>query len=157
MKLLDLLKKNKTVIIIVGLLLVLIILRATGMNHFRSDAKKWAEPSVGQSNLITPDRLKDLTAPMIINLDKSLPEEFTGDIDNIPADSVLSDENIRKVLKYKGPVVIRSLEPGLSARIWMLLSQMGRDELYILTDNVENEILKFSFQADSISSSPGTH
>jgi hypothetical protein len=94
---------------------------------------------------------------MIINLDKSLPEEFTGDIDNIPADSVLSGENIRKVLKYKGPVVIRSLDPGLSARIWMLLSQMGREDLYILTDNAENEVLKFDFQADSISSSPETH
>jgi hypothetical protein len=151
MKLIEIIKKNKAVIIIVGLLLVLILMRSTGMDHFRNDAKKWAEPSVNQSNLITADRLKNFPAPLIISLDKSLnKEEFTGKIDNIPADSVLNNENIRKILKYEGPVVILSLDPGLSARIWMLLSQMGRDELYILTENAENEVLKFDFQADSI-------
>jgi hypothetical protein len=152
MKLIDLFKKNKALIIIVGLLLILILMRATGMNHFRNDAKKWAMPSVNQTNLITSEQLDDLAGEhMIISLDKSfIPEDFKGELDNIAADSVLSREHIRKILKHEGPVAIYSSDPGLSARIWMLLSQMGRDELYILTENDENEIMKFDFQADSI-------
>ena len=72
MKMLDLFKKNKTVIIIVGLLLVLILLRATGMNHFRNDAKKWAVPSVNKSNIITAGQLEALSGkPMIISLDNA--------------------------------------------------------------------------------------
>ena len=147
----DLFKKNKAVIIIVGLLLVLILLRSTGMDHFRNDAEKWAEPSVNQTNLITSEQLNDLAGEhMIISLDKSfIHEDFKGELDNIAADSVLSREHIRKILKHEGPVAIHSSDPGLSARIWMLLSQMGRDELYILTENAENEVLKFDFQSDS--------
>jgi len=151
MKLIELIKKNKAVIIITGLLLVLILLRATGMNHFRNDLKKWAIPSLNQSNLVTTDQLIKLPAPMIIRLDNSLnPNEFPGEIYNMPADSVLSKDHITKILKYEGTVAIYSSDPGLSPRIWMLLSQMGRENLYILTENAENEVLKFKFQADSI-------
>ena len=147
----ELIKKNKAVIIIAGVLLILILMRSTGMNHFKTDVKKWAEPSVNQSNIITDTELGKLSgALLIISLDKTtMPVSFTGEIKNISPDSVLSKKNIKEIIKHDGPVVICSSDPGLSARIWMLLSQMGKSNLYILTDNADNEVLKFKFQPDT--------
>ena len=51
-------------------------------------------------------------------------------------------------MKHDGPVVLTSSDPGLTARIWMLLSQMGREDLYIISDS-ENEVLKFKLETDS--------
>ena len=39
-----LLKKYKAVIIVVLPILILVLLRYFGPNHFKSDAKRWAEP-----------------------------------------------------------------------------------------------------------------
>ena len=148
MKPLDLFKENKTVIIIAGILLVLILLRAAGMDHFRNDARKWAVPSVNESNIITHDKLEALPGEhMIISLDNASAQ--SGENTRIiPADSILNRENLRSVMKHDGPVVLASSDPGLSARIWMLLSQMGRENLYIVSDSA-NEVLKFRLEADS--------
>jgi hypothetical protein len=149
----ELLKSLKTVIIVVLAVLVLVVIRATGVNHFKNDARKWAEPSLKHTNIITPDQVGSLKGNCLtINLDnKMIPGgEITGDIRNIRADSVLSKNIIKSVVRHKGPILIYSSQPALSARIWMVLSQMGCREIYILTKDTENEVLKYKFQPDSI-------
>ena len=53
----EFLKESKTVIAIVVIILILVIIRAVSVNHFRSDAKRWAEPSVARSNTVTSDQI----------------------------------------------------------------------------------------------------
>jgi len=57
-----------------------------GANHFRNDAKKWAEPSVKnqQNNIKQAESLAGKR--LVINLDKegSHLRELTGEIQNIP-------------------------------------------------------------------------
>ena len=80
-----------------------------------------------------------------------IPEDkITGDLRNIPADSILSKKIIKSILKHNGPVLIYSSQSSLSARIWMVLSQIGCKEIYILTSGTENEIPGYKFQPDSI-------
>jgi hypothetical protein len=149
----ELIKKNKVLIPIFLILLVLILLRSSGLNHFKNDAKKWAEPSLRQSNRITPDQAGSLSGKnLIINLDKdvSLIRELTSDAQNIPADSVLSKKHVITIMKHDGPVLLFSSEPGLSARIWMILSQMGCRNIYILTNNADNEVFKYKFRPDTL-------
>ena len=149
----ELIKKNKVVIVTFIILLVLIIIRSSGLNHFRNDAKKWAEPSVRKSNRITLKQAESLSEKsLIINLDKggSHLRELTGEIQNIPADSVLSKNHIAYIMKHDGPVLLFSLEPGLSARIWMIISQMGFRNIYIITDSIDNEVLKYKFRPDTL-------
>jgi hypothetical protein len=149
----ELIKKNKVVIAIFLILLVLILIRSSGLNHFKNDAKKWAEPSLKQSNRITLDRAGSLTGKnLIINLDKDVSgiRELTSDAQNIPADSVLSKKHVTTIMKHDGPVLLFSSEPGLSARIWMILSQMGCRNIYILTNNADNEVFKYKFQPDTL-------
>jgi hypothetical protein len=149
----ELLKNFKTVIIVVLIVLVLVVIRATGVNHFKSDASKWAEPSLTHSNIITPEQAGSLKGNnLTINLDnKMIPgEKITGDQRNIPADSILNKNIIKSILNHTGPVLIYSSQPSLSARIWMVLSQMGCREIYILTKETGNEIPKYKFQPDSM-------
>jgi hypothetical protein len=146
-------KNNKVVIVIVVILLVLIFFRSTGLNHFKNDIKKWAEPSVSQSNTISPEQAASLTGNLLaINLDKNAGNirGFTGSVQNISADSVLSKDHIKMLRKHEGPVLLYSSEPGLSARIWMILSQLGCRNIYILTENPGNEVLKYKFQPDTL-------
>jgi hypothetical protein len=148
----EFLKESKTIIAIIVIILILVIVRAVGVNHFKSDAKRWAEPSIEHSNTVTPEQVRILKGSILtINLDnKMIPgEKVTGDLRNISADSILSKKIIKSILKHNGPVLIYSNKPALSARIWMVLSQMGCKELYILAIETGNEIPEYKFQPDS--------
>jgi hypothetical protein len=149
----ELIKKIKGVIAIVLIILVLVLIRSSGIYHFKDDAKKWAEPSVKQSNKITLEQAGSLTGKsLIINLDKdvSMVRALTSDTQNIPADSVLCKNHIAMIMKHDGPVLLFSSDPGLSARIWMILSQLGFKNIYILTKNTDNEVFKYKFRPDTL-------
>jgi hypothetical protein len=151
----ELIKKFKVVIGIVLITLILVFIRSTGTNHFKNDAKKWADPSVKQSNTISLEQAQMLKGEnLIISLDKESVSisGINGETLKIPADSILSKNNLNLIRKHDGKVLIVSSEPGLSARIWMILSQMGCRNVYILSNTADNEVLKFKFQPDSLSS-----
>jgi 3-mercaptopyruvate sulfurtransferase SseA len=69
---------------------------------------------------------------------------------NIPADSILSKKYLNTIRKHNGPVILFSSEMAVSARIWMLLSQMGCKNIYILTNNTDNEVFKSKFRPDTV-------
>ena len=151
----NLIKKYKEVIAVILIVLILVFFRSSGLNHFKPDAKKWAEASVTQTNTITIEQAGSLSGRnLIISLDKDLSpvSKLAGDIQYIPADSVLNEIHLTTIMKHEGKVLLYSSETGLSARIWMILSQMGFRNIYILTDRSDNEVLKFNFQPDSLSS-----
>ena len=149
----ELLKNSKAVIAIVVIILILVIIRSAGVNHFRNDAKRWAEPSVKTSNLITAAQAVALPGNiLIINLDKDQGPlgSIRGEKRNVSPDSILSNKQVASIIKHDGPVMVYSSEPGLSARIWMILSQMGCEKIFILTDQTDNESLKYKFRPDTI-------
>lgn len=149
----ELIKRYKVVIAIVLAIAVLVIIRTSGTNHFKSDAKRWAEPSVKKSNTISIEQAGMLKGEkLIINLDKDASPvgKITGDVQNIPSDSILSKNHVKAILKHNGPVLLFSSESGLSARIWMILSQLGRTNIYILSKDNDNEVLKYKFRPDSL-------
>jgi hypothetical protein len=149
----ELLKKYRLVIIVVLPILILVLIRSTGLNHFKNDAKKRAEPSVKQSNIMIIEQAGSLSGKnLIINLDKEVSQisKLTGDVQNIPADSVLTKNYVTMIMKHDGPVLLFSSDPGLSARIWMILSQLGCSNIYILTDKADNEVFKYKFKPDTL-------
>lgn len=149
----EILKNYKAVITIIFIVLVLVLIRSTGINHFRNDAKRWTEPTINQSNTITLEKARLLSGKiLLINLDKtiSLPIGITADIRNIPADSLLAGKHFKIIRNHEGPILIISIDPGLSARIWMLLSQMGIKNVFIFTKTTDNEVLKYKFRPDTI-------
>jgi hypothetical protein len=145
-------KKIKLVIVIVLVILALVIIRSSGVYHFKNDAKKWAEISMKQSNKLTINEARALPGNhLIISLDTSNSgnDRLSGDIKNIPAKSILDKKNIRLIMGHDGPVLLSSSDPGVAARIWMILSQMGRKNIYIVTSDSDNEVLKYKFHPDT--------
>jgi hypothetical protein len=153
----EILKNYKAVIATVFIVLVLVVIRSMGVNRFKNDAIRWAEPSFTQANIVTSEQVRSLKGKnLTINLDtKMIPGgEITGDLKNISADSIINRDIAKSILRHKGPVLIYSSQPGLSARIWMILSQMGCKNIYILTDKADNEIFKYKFRPDTLISGP---
>jgi hypothetical protein len=89
---------------------------------------------------------------LIINLDKEVSQisKLTGDVQNIQADSILSKKHVNLIMSHDVPVLLFSLDPGLSAKIWMILSQLGCRNIYILTNSADNEVFKYKFRPDTL-------
>lgn len=145
--------KYRIIFAIVIPVLILVLIRSFGVNHFKADVKKWAEPSVEESNIISKEQIENLTGEkLIINLDKEKISinNFTGRELFIPADSVLDKRNLQIIRKHSGSVLLFSSDPSVSARVWMILSQMGCTKIYILIVDKDNEVGKNKFRPDTM-------
>jgi len=142
-------KKYRFILAIVMPILILIIFRFYGSNHFKPDAGKWAAPSLTGTNLVSVENFSSLPGKkLIIMLDNSRYSTFAdGDSFNISPDSILLSTNIKMMKKNDGPILLVSSESSSAAKIWMILSQMGVRNLYILG---EPEVLKYEFRPDTI-------
>jgi hypothetical protein len=149
----DFFKKNKVLIAIVLTVLILVLIRSMDTDHFKNDAIKWAEPSISRSNIFLKDQI-GLTEgeKLIINLDETSGEtvELSKDAISMPAITILNKDNLKKIHKHNGPILLFSATPEVSIRIWMLLSQLGYKNLYILTTDSDNEVLKYKFRNDTL-------
>jgi hypothetical protein len=145
--------KYKVVFAVVLPILILVLIRSFGTNHFRSDTGKWAEPSVMQSNILTTEQFKALAGEkMLISLGVSpvtYSDLFRTAL-SIPYDSILSNPYFKIIRKHAGPVVLFSADQATAARIWMVLSQMGLRNIFILSSNNGNEVLKYKFRSDTL-------
>lgn len=140
---------------IVCLVLVLVVIRSAGINHFKIDAKLLAAPSLTRSNLISNSDLASMSGEILL---VSLGEDNAFTTDNISvtetiklaADEILEKSNFKKMNGHSGPIVIFSSDASVSARMWMFLSQMGIKNLYILTNDKDNESFKNKFRPDTL-------
>jgi hypothetical protein len=145
-------KKYVPVLLIVIPLILAVILRATGTGHFRYDAERWAGPSIGGKNLITTQELSQQKGNiMVLNFaSDNINQPVSKDQIALTPDSVLTKKMLKIAGRNKGPVVLWSDDPAISARIWMILSQTGIKYLYILLPDTLNESLKEKFRADTL-------
>jgi len=125
----------KYVLAAVAVLAVLVSIRTLNPGIFRYDAVKWAEPSVTGGNIVSPDNLQAIGNDIlfvILDADCQVPD-MAGAVRlaTSPGD-LLRGENLRKIRKNKGPVVLCSEDISVSSRVWMVLSETGIRKLYIL-------------------------
>ncbi len=149
----EILKKYKIVLLIVIPVAILVIIRAFSTNYFKNDAGKLAEPSFKGSNIVTPDELLQMEGEiLLVNLGKMTKKISDQEIRTltIPADSILLKENLRILRNHEGPLLLSSQEDAISVRIWMLLSQMGFGDLYILTEEPYPEVFKYEFRPGDV-------
>jgi hypothetical protein len=145
-------KKYIPLVVIILPVIIAVILRSTGTGHFRYDSEKWAEPSIHGKNLITPGKLSGLKGNiMVINFaGNRLSMPVYPNQSAISPDSVMTKNVMKMISRNRGPVVLWSDDPALSARIWMLMSQSGIKDLYILSLDTLNETLKEKFRTDTL-------
>ncbi len=149
----ELIKKYRLIIAVVLPILILVLIKALVTTHFKSDVKKWAEPSVTRSNIITEKKAGLLAGEkLILNLDKKVRKNngIQNDTLFVSPDSVLNKNYLNTIRKHNGPVLIFSSEISVSSRIWMILSQMGYMNIFILTNDTDNELFKNKFRPDTL-------
>lgn len=147
------LHKYKTVIAISAIIIILVFVRTLSTRHFKIDAKRFAEPSFNHSVIIAEEQISTLAGNILfvyLNKDEKLIKELPQRAMKLPADSVLNRKYLKKIFKHKGPVLLMSSDPVVSARIWMILSQMGCSNIFILSGNTDIEIFKYKFRPDTL-------
>jgi hypothetical protein len=149
----EIIKRYKEVIAVVLTVLILVLIRSFGTGHFKSDFTKWAEPSLTRTNVITAEQAGSLTGnKLLICLDKKAAgmTGLTQDAQYTPPDSILTGKYLNNIRKHSGPVLLYSSDTEVSARIWMILSQMGYMNIFILTDDADIEVYKNKFRPDTL-------
>jgi len=123
------------------LLSALVLVRTFSLNNFRYDAVKWAESSALGSNILSEDQIHALSGEkLLINLGNgtSTDKQFQAITIKMNPDSILEKANLGIIRRNKGPVILFSDENSVPARIWMVLSEMGLKNIYILSDKRDN-------------------
>jgi hypothetical protein len=132
------LKQNWLVISIFLLVSLLVLIRTFSYKNFRYDAVKWAAPSALGTNILTEDQIPALSGDkLLINLgNKATSNQQFRDITlDMNPESLLEKTNLKLIRRNKGPVILYSEESSVSARVWMVLSEMGLKNIYILSND----------------------
>ena len=143
-------KELKTVILIAGILLCLVIWKVLEKKDFPGNVNTVIEASLNSTNRISAvDGIGGKFT--LINLDSEPPSFGNQNITvlNIPFSKLTEKENLEKVRTAGTAVVIYSQSPALSSKAWVLLNQMGIGNLFIL-DRTDDEVLKYHFLPDTI-------
>ena len=145
--------RYRIVIAVVLPVLILITVKTCSTGIFKNDAKKWSGPSFNHSNIIWGPEIETLPGEkLIINMDKknnSIHNRSVAEV-YIPPDSIMNRKNFGTIRDHKGPVLLTSSDPALTARIWMLISQTGCRNIFILTISNDNEAFKNEFRPDTL-------
>jgi len=145
-------KRYLLVLLVIIPLLAFVIFRASGKKHFQPDAGKHAGRSYDMSNIVMLDMLNTIEGnKLIIALEKDVIKHIPAEIPVlfIQADSILYGKNLELIREHDGKLILASGDIAISSRIWMLLSQMGFEQIFILSDDPEPEVQKFEFRPDT--------
>ena len=151
--LMKIVKKYIIVIAIALPVLILITVKTFNATGFKYDAKRWSIPSFNGSNLVSSSGISAIQGnKLIVILDSGSEEELNKSAVTvrIPPNEILERKNLKLIREHKGAVLLYSADPSLSSRIWMLVSQTGLKNIYILTDSKDNEIFKNKFRPDTL-------
>ena len=146
-------KKYTLILAVVIPVFLLVLIRSITGGHFRNNASQWAEPSFNQSNMLTREELSTLVGEnLIICLDDdSLATSVSsGEILSTPPASLIDQVNLKKLRLHRGNIILVAADPALSARMWMLLSQLGYQKIYILTNDRHSESFNYKFRPVSL-------
>ncbi len=148
----SLLKNLKIIILVIVVLLILIIIRISDQNVFKEQVKTAVEVTWNNSNLITPNKFRELTTPyLVIELgSESNPGslQFRPSI-KIPFEKLLDKESREILDNTKGALILYSDKMATASKAWIILNQLGYKNILILSSEENPEELKYKFQPDT--------
>lgn len=144
-------KELVPVLAILLVVLVLVLIRSMSSTHFRQDAAGLAKRSIDGSNIITVDKVAGMAGEkLVVNLSAAGNPGIAQEKQvRVAPESILEKQNLKLFRKNNCSVLLWSDEPSVSAKTWMLLSQMGYGNVFILQTGADNESLKIKFRPDT--------
>jgi len=132
------LKQYWLVLSIFLLVVCLVLIRTFNREQFRYDAVKWVESSIPGSNVVTEDHILQIDGEvLLINLGNVSQADRKPQVNTLTMDPglILEKENLSIIRKNRGPVILFSDDSSVSARVWLVLSEMGMKNIYILQND----------------------
>jgi len=143
------LKDLKIVLLLLLVVLVLVIIRTTGKNGFKEDAKNAIETATSKNCSVS---LNDFKATenqyLIVDLNESGLVRFENSI-KVPFEKLLEESTLQKLKETENKILLVSDNNSAATKAWVILNQMGFKNVFILSNKENPEVLKYEFQPDS--------
>ena len=146
------LKKYSAIIIAVTVIIILVLLRAFSPDRFKGDTAANADATLKRAMVVTSWQAGSLGGSIFIltiNEGDTVLEKHSVEHLTIREDELLLKENIRMIKNSEYPVVINCNDKTISARVWMILNQMGCKDLFVINDGNEEEAFQHKFRPDT--------
>lgn len=138
-------KKISWIIAGLSLLLVLILIRTFNTNVFKRPAIDAI--TTAENNTVTVSQLQSDSDPRtIVELDEN--DQRFNESWSIPFSELLEKVNQTKLKEVQGNIYLHSDQVETSTKAWVILNQLGYDNVFILADE-EPEVLKYKFRPDT--------
>lgn len=137
------------IILTIGLATVILV---SGNSSFKQNAGKLASKQDIDSVFLDTELVDNSSDEyFLLSLDNSILIDnlkFSGTLS--AGIESLSDKAVLKELKsVKGKILI-SGNPSVTSRAWIILSQLGFSNIFILTSDSKPEVLKYEFRSDTL-------
>ena len=146
------LKNLKIVILVIVVLLILVIVRNSNQHIFKQEVKTALEAVKNNSNLISPEQLLQLKSKwLVVNIGAdNLPDSLR--IENsirLPFENLLDRANRKILEEVEGDLILYSSDEATASKAWIILNQLGFENIFILNLGDKPEELKYKFQPDT--------
>lgn len=143
-------KKIKFVLLILFVVLILVIIRTTGKNHFRQDAQNAVETVTSNNFSVS---LKDFKVAenqfLVVDLNESGSVQFENSM-KVPFEKLLDENILQKLKETDNKILLVSDNNSVALKAFIILNQLDFDNVFVLSDEENQEVLKYEFQPDSV-------
>jgi hypothetical protein len=143
------LKEFKIVLLILLVVLVLVIVRTTGKNRFKQDAKNAIETITSNNFSVS---LTDFSAAenqfLVVELNESGSVQFENSI-KVPFEKLIDETTLEKFKKTGKKILLVSEDYSLSIKAWVILNQLDFKNVFVFSKDENAEILKYELQPDT--------
>lgn len=143
------LKNLKIVFLILVVVLVLVIVRSTCKNSFKQDAKNAVEVIVSNNFSVSVSELKTMGKEyLIVDLSEPGKSQFDNSF-KIPFEKLLDESNLKKLKEPENKILLVSDDISKAEKAWVILNQLGFKNVFVLSSEENQEVLKYEFQPDT--------
>lgn len=136
-------------LIFMVVVLVLVIVRTAGKNGFNQDAKN-AVKAVSNNNFsISLNELKTNEKDyLIVDLSESVSVQYKNHL-QIPLENLIDKINLQKLKETKNKILLFSDNDSKAEKAWVILNQLGFENVFVLLNDEIIEVFKYEFQPDT--------
>ena len=133
------------------IIIILVLIPHISGNRFRQGSENYAAPALRSQNTISSDSLASLEKGTILLAgDDNLQVSNSNlSIISLSLNEIKNSSYIKTIRKSTPPIMISSEDPGIEARVWMILAQSGIKQLMIYQEEAESDYLKHEFRPDN--------
>jgi hypothetical protein len=143
-------KNFKELALVIGLLLVvaaLVFAHTINKNRFSESTQHIAETIKNEPAFVEAGNLKSEDYFVVELVENPNEGKFSSTV-KVTFEG-LTDKNFRKQLDTSGKKILLTGEESQTAKAWVILNQLGIENLFILTDKENPELLRYTFKPDT--------